>query len=175
MRIISVVGQKNAGKTTLLVALARDFQRRGKRVATIKHANHPAEVDRQGTDTWRHFHEGNADGVLIASPDQRAVFERRPDDTDPETLARRYFADRDLVLVEGFTQSPLPKIEIFRKAVAPAPLVLEATDRSPWVAVLSDSPIPGLTCPVLRFTDTMWLQLLAAIAWDHAKIVESTG
>jgi molybdopterin-guanine dinucleotide biosynthesis protein B len=175
MRIISVVGQKNAGKTTLVVALVRDFQRRGKRVATIKHSSHPTEVDRHGTDSWRHFHEGNADGVLIASPDLRALFERRPDDTDPETLARRYFADRDLVIVEGFNQSALPKVEIFRKAVAPAPLVLEAPDRSPWVALLSDSAVPGLTCPVLRFTDTMWMQLLAVIAWDHAKILEGAG
>ena len=175
MRIISVVGLKNAGKTTLVVALARDFQRRGKRVATIKHSSHPADVDRQGTDSWRHFHEGNADGVLIASPDLRALFERRPDDTDPETLARQYFPKRDLVIVEGFKQSPLPKIEIFRKAVGPAPLVLEAPDRSPWVALLSDTAVPGLTCPVLRFTDTMWLQLLAALAWDHAKVVEGSG
>jgi molybdopterin-guanine dinucleotide biosynthesis protein len=113
--------------------------------------------------------------VLIAAPDLRAVIERRRDDTDPETLARRYFADRDLVIVEGFNQSPLPKVEIYRKAVAPAPLVLEAPDRSSWVAVLSDTPVPGLTCPVLRFTDTMWLQLLAVITWDHAKIVEGAG
>src|SRR5262249_1702018 len=130
---------------------------------------------RQGTDSWRHYHEGNADGVLIASPELRAVFERRPDDTDPESLARRYFADRDLVIVEGFNRSSVPKIEIFRKAVAAAPLVMEAPARSPWVAVLSDTAVPGLTCPVLRFTDTMWLQLLAVIAWDHAKIVEGPG
>jgi molybdopterin-guanine dinucleotide biosynthesis protein MobB len=174
MRIFSIVGLKNAGKTTLVVALAREFQRRGKRVATIKHSTHQAEVDRQGTDSWRHFHEGNADGVLIATPDVRAVFERRPDDTDPETLARQYFGNRDLVIVEGFQQSPVPKIEIYRKAVGPAPLVLAAPDRTPWVAVLSDTSVPGITCPVLRFTDTMWLQLLAALAWDHAKVVEST-
>ena len=102
MRIISIIGLKDAGKTTLLVALAREFHRQGKRVATIKHATHPATLDRDGTDSYRHFHEGLADGVLIASPTIRAVFERRADDTDPETLARRYFPDRDLVLVEGF-------------------------------------------------------------------------
>jgi molybdopterin-guanine dinucleotide biosynthesis protein MobB len=172
MRIISVVGLKDAGKTTLIVALAREIQRRGRKVATIKHSSHPADVDRQGTDSWRHFHEANADGVLIAAPDMRVVFERRPDDTDPETLARQYFPTRDLVIVEGFKSSPLPKIEIYRKAVGPGPIVLQAPDRSPWVAVVSDTAFTGLTCPVLRFTDTMWLQLLAALAWDHAKVVE---
>lgn len=173
MRIISIIGLKNAGKTTLLVALARELNRRGKRVATIKHATHPAELDREGTDSWRHYHEGLADGVLIASPGVRAVFERRADDTDPETLARQYFGDRDLVLVEGFKAAPLPKIEIYRTAAGPAPLVASATDKSPWVAVVSDTSVTGVTCPVLRFTDTMWLQLLAALAWDRAKVIEA--
>ncbi|MCL4867136.1 MAG: molybdopterin-guanine dinucleotide biosynthesis protein B, partial [Gemmatimonadales bacterium] len=83
MRIFSVVGRKNAGKTTLLVAMAREFRRQGKRVMTIKHASHPADADREGTDTWRHFHEGNAERVLIASPELRVVFERSPDTEDP--------------------------------------------------------------------------------------------
>ncbi|MDX2058343.1 MAG: molybdopterin-guanine dinucleotide biosynthesis protein B [Gemmatimonadales bacterium] len=172
MRIVSIIGLKDAGKTTLLVALARELHRRGRRVATIKHATHPADLDREGTDTWRHYHEGLADGVLIASPGVRAVFERRADDTDPETLARRYFADRDIVLVEGFKSAPLPKIEIFRTAVGPSPLVAAAADKSHWVAVVSDTAVAGVTCPVLRFTDTMWLQLLAALAWDRAKVLE---
>ncbi|MBL8989729.1 MAG: molybdopterin-guanine dinucleotide biosynthesis protein B [Gemmatimonadetes bacterium] len=172
MRIVSIIGLKDAGKTTLLVALARELHRRGRRVATIKHATHPADLDREGTDTWRHYHEGLADGVLIASPGVRAVFERRADDTDPETLARRYFADRDIVLVEGFKSAPLPKIEIFRTAVGPSPLVAAAADKSHWVAVVSDTAVAGITCPVLRFTDTMWLQLLAALAWDRAKVLE---
>jgi len=169
VRIISVIGLKDAGKTTLVVALAREFHRRGKRVGTIKHATHPAEADQKGTDSWRHFHEGLADGVMLVSPELRAVFERRPDDTDPETLARRSFSDRDLVLVEGFKAAELPKIEIYRQAVGPAPLIRMAADPSYWVAILSDVPIGGVACPVLRFTDTMWLQLLASLAWDHAK------
>ncbi len=172
MRLISIVGLKNAGKTTLLVALARELNRRGKRVATIKHATHPATVDLQGTDSWRHYHEGLADAVMIASPDIRVLFERRPDDTDPETLARRYFADRDLVLVEGFKQFPIPKIEIYRRAVGPTPLVKSLPDTGHWVAVLTDTDLNGTPCPVLRFNDTMWLQLLAGLAWDHAKVID---
>ncbi|MFN0180752.1 MAG: molybdopterin-guanine dinucleotide biosynthesis protein B [Gemmatimonadales bacterium] len=172
MRIISIVGHKNAGKTTLLVALARDFNRRGKRVATINHSTHPVEGDRQGPDSWRHFSEGLADGVLVAGPDVRMLIERRPDDTGPEGLARRYFADRDLVLVEGFHESDLPKIEIYRRAVGPLPLVKTSGVAGPWVAVVADTDIERSGCPVLKFTDTMWLQLLAALAWDHAKVID---
>ena len=41
MRVVSIIGHKNAGKTTLLVALAREFKRLNRRVATIKHSSIP--------------------------------------------------------------------------------------------------------------------------------------
>ena len=50
---------------------------------TIKHSHHPADVDRPGTDSWRHFNEGRAERSLIAAPDLRVLFERAPDDYDP--------------------------------------------------------------------------------------------
>jgi molybdopterin-guanine dinucleotide biosynthesis protein MobB len=168
-RIISVIGRKNAGKTTLVVALASELVRRGRRVMTIKHATHPADLDKQGTDTYRHFHEGKAERVLIASPEIRAVIERSPDDTDPITLAKRYFSDADIVLVEGFKREPLPKIEVFRKAVAPAP-IYEASlpNAGEWIAIVTDDDRLDADCPVLRFKDTIWLQLVASLAWDKA-------
>jgi molybdopterin-guanine dinucleotide biosynthesis protein MobB len=173
MRILSVVGQKNAGKTTLLVALARDFKRQGRRVMTIKHATHPAIVDTQGTDTWRHFNEGLAERTLIASPEQRIIFERSPDDTDPETLARRYFRDADIVLVEGFRTAPIPKVEVHRKEVR-LPLLFDPTrpNARNWIAVVTDDPNLRTECRTLRFMDTMWLSLLASLAWEHAKVLE---
>ena len=68
-KILSIVGRKDAGKTSLVVALSNEYTRRGKRVMTIKHASHPAALDQPGTDTFRHFHEGKAERVLIASPE----------------------------------------------------------------------------------------------------------
>lgn len=173
MRIFSVVGRKNAGKTTLLVAMAREFRRQGKRVMTLKHASHPADADREGTDTWRHFHEGNAERVLIASPELRVIFERSPDTEGPETLARRYFQGADLVLVEGFKAAPIPRVEVYRTETGPGPLYAEpGADRDLWVAILTDSRNLKADCRVLRFTDTMWLHLLTSLAWEHARVLE---
>jgi molybdopterin-guanine dinucleotide biosynthesis protein MobB len=173
-RIISIIGRKDAGKTTLTVALASELVRRGHRVMTIKHGHHPAEADRKGSDTWRHFHEGQAERVLIASPELRVLFERTSDDYDPIGLVRQYMQGADIVLTEGYKAAPLPKIEVFRKAVANAPLYSETTpEASQWIAVVTDDRTFRADCAVLHFDDTFWLQLLANLAWERSLILDS--
>lgn len=170
-RILSIVGRKNSGKTTLAVALAAEYVRRGKRVMTIKHATHPANIDTPGTDSYRHFHEGRAERVLIAAPEVRVLLERSPDDQDPVALARRYLDGADIVLVEGFTAFPLPKIEVFRTEAADTPLFDPSADAAgQWLAIVTDGDFEA-ECRVLRFRDTMWLQFLANIGWDGARII----
>jgi molybdopterin-guanine dinucleotide biosynthesis protein MobB len=172
-RVISVIGRKNAGKTTLAVALASELVRRGHRVMTIKHGHHPANADRQGSDTWRHFHEGHAERVLIASPELRVLFERSPDDYDPVALVRRYMQGADIVLTEGYRAASLPKIEVFRRAAADQPLYDPgAANASQWVAVVTDDPDFKADCPVLHFHDTIWLQLLANLAWERSLVLD---
>jgi molybdopterin-guanine dinucleotide biosynthesis protein B len=168
-RIISIIGRKNAGKTTLTVALSAELVRRGHRVATIKHAHHPADLDRPGTDSWRLFHEGRGERVLLATPDLRVLFERAPDKYDPIALARRYLAEEEFVLVEGYKRAPLPKIEVFRRSAAEQPLFDPgAPNAKEWVAIVTDDYAFDTQCRVLRFQDTMWLQLLANLATEHA-------
>ena len=52
--MIGIVGRKNSGKTTLLVAVAAELKRRGLRVASVKHGHHAFEIDHPGRDSWRH-------------------------------------------------------------------------------------------------------------------------
>ena len=171
-RILSVIGRKNAGKTTLLVALAAEYARKGRRVMTMKQATQPAMVDQPGSDSFRHFHEGKAERSLLVSPDMRVSFERRRDDTDPMSLARQYFGGADIVLVEGFAEAHLPKIEVFRREASSAPLyVPTAPNAAEWVAIVTDDDRFEAPCPVLRFRDTMWMQLLANLGWDQAIVI----
>jgi molybdopterin-guanine dinucleotide biosynthesis protein B len=172
-RIISIIGRKHSGKTTLTVALASELARRGHRVMTIKHADHPADVDREGTDSWRHFHEGRAERVLIASPDLRVLFERTPDDYDPIGLARRYLHEADIVLAEGFKRAELPKIEVFRRSVGLPLYDPAASNAAQWAAIVTDEYDFEADCQVLHFQDTMWLQLLANVAWERAMMLRS--
>ena len=110
-RIISVIGNKAAGKTTLIVALASEFVRKSRRVMTIKHATRAVDEDRPGSDSYIHFHEGKVERTLLVSPGLRVLTERHADDTDPVTLSRRYFDGADIVLCEGFQDAAIPEIE----------------------------------------------------------------
>ncbi len=172
-RIISVVGKKHAGKTTMVVALAQEWTRRGKRVATLKHGTHPATLDTEGTDTWRHFNEGGAERVLIEAPATRVFFERVSEESDPIALARRFMLGVDIVIAEGFTSSPLPKIEVFRSSEHKTPRYDPSlANAASWIAIVTDGKHLDVPFPLFRFNDTALLVTLSAIAWDGAQVIE---
>ncbi len=80
----------------------------------------------------------------------------------------------DIVLTEGYKAAPLPKIEVFRRAVADTPIYdPTASNAGQWVAIVTDDPDLEADCPVLHFNDTIWLQLLANLAWDRSLILDS--
>ncbi len=121
---VAIVGKKNSGKTTLVVALAARLKRAGYRVATIKHGHHAFESDEPGRDSWRHFNEGEAEASIMCGTDKVALTMRIDGEPDPEQLIRDFYAGRgyDVVLVEGFKHGPLPKVEIFRRGVHAHPV-----------------------------------------------------
>lgn len=149
--VVSIVGRKNSGKTTMVVALAAELKRRGHRVATVKHGHPHFEVDRPGSDSWRHYHEGGADAVLLASSARLVLIERQDDEPDPRAMIERFFAGRgyDLVLVEGYKRGPFPKIEIFRAAAGHDRPVYPADDAeraATFLAVVTDDASLDVRC-----------------------------
>ncbi len=167
--MISVIGRKNSGKTTLVVALAQQFIRRGHRVATLKHGHHAVLADREGKDTRRHYHEGGVAKVLIESPGERVLFERTTEETDPLTLTRAYLGDTELVLVEGFSRHRLPKIEVHRRELRERPIFdPDRPDAADWVAIVTNDAALRTACPRFTFNDTSWLNNLTRLAWARA-------
>lgn len=171
-RIISVIGRKDAGKTTLVVALASEFTRQKRKVGTIKQGHHPAILDAEGTDTWRHYNEGLARRTLLDAPGQRVMFERTNAPGDPEALVAQFMNDMDIVLVEGFEDAPLPKIEVHRSTLHPAPLYdAGAANAGLWTAIVTDDRELRAPITVFRFTDTAWLVSLSHVVWNGAKVL----
>lgn len=140
--IVSLVGRPDGGKTTLLERLIPELSRRGYRIGTIKHHVHAFAFDTPGKDTWRHKQAG-AVSVLLASPTGVGLVNDTDRDLPPAELAARYFTGVDLILTEGYKQSNLPKIEVFRPAVHEAPLPRDAS----WIAYVSDTPPAGDDLP----------------------------
>ena len=103
MKVISIVGTKKTGKTTLVAALVASLAKHG-RVGTIKNmAGHPVD---QG-DTRRHFDAG-AD-VVIGLGEARLKVTRERGDLN-SALAELEADGVDYAVVEGFKHSSLPKI-----------------------------------------------------------------
>ena len=172
--MLAVVGRKNSGKTTLVVRLAAELGRRGHRVMTIKHGHHTFNIDPSTTDTYRHYHEGNAERVAMVAPDKFALIMRWEEKLSPEEIAERYMGDADVVLCEGFRDSALPRVEVFREAVHTAPYYEPASDDARhYLAVITDRVVDaGAAAPgdgalagvrLLSFADAAWLGDLAAI------------
>ena len=162
--MVSVVGRKHSGKTTLVVRLAAELVRHGHRVMTIKHGSHTFNLDPATTDTYRHYHEGNADKVAMVSPDKFALIERWSEEAGPEAIASRHMSDAGIVVCEGFTRSALPKIEIYRRAAHAEPLWNADSERAPsWRAIVTDADDFRAPLPIFRLTDARWLEELAAL------------
>lgn len=134
---VCFVGKSGTGKTTLLEKLIPALKKCELRVGTVKHHAHPGfEIDREGKDTWRHAQAGS-DHVIIAAPDKMASIRKISQAlTLPEIL--QTMTDVDLVLVEGYKRSNLPKIEIIRAANGSEPICT----KDEVIAVVSDLPSP---------------------------------
>ena len=114
MKRFGIVGRKNAGKTTLMVRLVENLTERGLRIATVKHAHHALEVDREGTDSWKHREAGASEVAVVGSGRWAVMCELRgaPEPSLDEMVAR--LSPADIVLIEGFKREPHPKIELRR-------------------------------------------------------------
>ena len=162
--MVAVIGKKHSGKTTLTVRLAAELHRRGYRVMTIKHGSHTFNIDPSTTDTYRHYHEGNAERVAMVAPDKFALIVRWSDEEGPEAIAERHMADADIVLCEGFKRSSLPKIEVFRQAAHASPLY-DAADPAArhYLAIVTDAPALEVPVRAIRFDEPHWLDAVATL------------
>jgi molybdopterin-guanine dinucleotide biosynthesis protein B len=142
------VGKSDSGKTTLIEKLIPLLKARGYKVGTVKHDVHGFEMDREGKDTYRHFHAG-ADGVLISSPNKMALIKRVYETSNLDELVAQFHPDMDIIITEGFKRLDKPKIEVFRSTVHSQPLCTAADNR---VAIASDIPLE-VDCPRFDIND----------------------
>lgn len=112
VKIISVVGRKNSGKTTLIERMIPILRARDVQVAVIKHDAHDFSIDHEGKDTWRVRRAGAAE-VIIASGSQMAHMRNLSAPMEMDDLLAR-LASPDLVILEGYKRLNFPKLVVLR-------------------------------------------------------------
>ena len=148
MKVVGFAGLSGSGKTTLVERLIPLLSQGGRHVSVVKHAHHKFDIDHAGKDSWRH-REAGAYEVAVASDRRMALMREfeQPHAPSVHELLAELDPRADWVLVEGFKDCDLPKIEIWR---IPTPDYRERPVRYPHdpriVAVATDAPqLPVLT------------------------------
>lgn len=115
--VLGIAAASGTGKTTLLTKVIPLLNQRGLRVALLKHAHHETSVDQPGKDSYR-LREAGATTVMLSTASQRIILHSRAMPQDPDLYTELAYIDHeahDVILVEGFKNSPIPKIALHRR------------------------------------------------------------
>lgn len=154
MKIVCFAGYSGSGKTTLVEGVIGALKLRGLRVSVVKHAHHKFDIDHPGKDTWRH-REAGAFEVVVASSRRLALMREFEQEAQLNVhhLIAQLHDGVDWVLVEGFKQCDLLKVEVWR---ADAEQPARYMDDDFVVAIATDAAanLPETTLrPVLDIND----------------------
>lgn len=106
LTICVVSRTQRSGKTALIEQLTKRFTSEGFRVATVKHISGSFDTARK--DTWRHLEAGAA--ITVASTSKEIVAIKRTANPPLKEALNAIYIEPDLVLVEGYKKSSVPKI-----------------------------------------------------------------
>lgn len=110
---IAFTGPSNSGKTTTILNVTEILQKKGYKVAIIKHD--PADkavFDTHGKDSWK-FSKTGAE-VVVLSPTRTTFFSQKSKSIDE---IARMIGSFDVLIVEGLKTLDLPRIAIFRNEI----------------------------------------------------------
>jgi len=154
MKVVGFAGYSGSGKTSLVERLIPQLRLKGLRVSVVKHAHHRFDIDQVGKDTYRH-REAGAFEVVVASIKRLALIREFEQDTQLSVhqMIAELCQDVDWVLVEGFKEANIPKVEVWRAQAMQRARYMEDDF---IVAIATDSPeqLPQSTLrPVLDLND----------------------
>ncbi len=137
---MAFVAWSGTGKTTLVEHLVGLASERGLCVGALKHDAHRFEIDKPGKDSHR-FAAAGAESTMIVAAEKLALVRLHQTAPPVDDLIAAHFAHCDLVLVEGWKTSDLPRIEVHRPGLERPLLCRGENYDSHLVAVASDAPV----------------------------------
>ena len=143
--MLGFVAFSGTGKTSLLKQLIPILKARGLHLALIKHTHHQFDIDTPGKDSYE-LRQAGAEQVMVASSRRWALMVETPNQTDDpqleSLLAQLDTNALDLILVEGFKHTAVPKIELHRPALNKPLLFPEDPN---IIALACDAPLTQAT------------------------------
>jgi molybdopterin-guanine dinucleotide biosynthesis protein B len=147
--VIGFIAAGGTGKTTLLCRILPLLKSRDLRIGVVKQARDDFDVDKPGKDSYR-LRKAGVERLLLTSSRKSALMIEHPEGPAPQLETLLNLLDQnalDLILVEGFSEMPFPKIELIRLPKGkpryrddPWVVALAATDRIESTA----APVPVL-------------------------------
>jgi len=134
-KALALVGSSNSGKTELICRLLEWFAAHNLRAAVLKHSHHQHLGD-DGKDTWRYRQAGSG-LVALAAPGLLQITRSSVEEPPLEAILAELAQAADLILVEGYKTSDLPKI-----GLAPPDAASKLPDYPRLVAWVSARQLP---------------------------------
>jgi len=161
MQVFGFAGWSGSGKTTLIERLIPRFVSQGVVVSLVKHAHHEFDIDRPGKDSYRHREAGCQEVMITSAVRWALIHELRGDRELGLGKALERLSPCDLVLVEGFKASAIPKLEIYRESVG-KPLLHPG---DPHIAGIASDVALATSLPTFALGD---IDNIAAFILAHA-------
>lgn len=163
-RVFGVVGRSGSGKTTLIEAMIPWFRQQGIQVAVIKHSHHNLQFEPPHKDSSR-FRSAGAQEVIVASPYHYALFHNLQDQDEPllAELVQRLDPKVEVILVEGYRQANIPRLEVYRPSRGIEPIY---TITENVLAIVSDVELDHIDLPRLDLNQPL---AVAAFILDYVR------
>ena len=114
-KIIGITGWKDVGKTYYASLIIKLLVKRGYQVGSIKHAHHDFDIDKPGTDSFKHREAGSNQVIISSSKRWAKITENKNENEKSLDELIQELQNVDVIIVEGFKKDNHPKIEILSK------------------------------------------------------------
>ena len=116
-KIIGITGWKDVGKTHYASLIIESLVKKGYHVGSIKHAHHDFDIDKPGTDSFKHREAGSSQVVISSAKRWAKITENNNENEKSLDELIQEFNNVEIIVVEGFKKDNHPKIEILTKGL----------------------------------------------------------
>ena len=146
-KIIGITGWKDVGKTYYASLIIKSLVNKGYQVGSIKHAHHDFDIDKPGTDSFKHRESGSSQVIISSSKRWAKITENNNANEKCLDELIQELDNVDIVVVEGFKKDNHPKIEILTKG-----LNNRNKETKNVIAIISND-LKNITIPVFKEND----------------------